>query len=201
MAHLRISLFHSPVLKCWPPDFKQSSHLPKIFLYAWWNKLWNNGNLHLNIIINSSKECKWFIWTLIFQCFLKIITTGFYSFSNWCTSELSKSICAKTCLTELLLRKHYDMVESSHWSRWNTDQAGKWWCSVYGQDARCTAVKAVVIKGNVKVGTHEVTLKRILGIETNTAGMSRKWAGSPPQNGVRWQWFEETFPSTYKLQY
>ena len=112
-----------------------------------------------------------------------------------------KTICAKTCLTELLLRKHYDMVESSHWSRWNTDQAGKWWCSVYGQDARCTAVKAVVIKGNVKVGTHEVTLKRILGIETNTAGMSRKWAGSPPQNGVRWQWFEETFPSTYKLQY
>lgn len=56
--------------------------------------------------------------------------------------------------------------------------------TVYRQDAKCTAVKAVVLKGNVKVGTHEVALKIILDMETDTAGMSWKQAGSLPKNRV-----------------
>jgi hypothetical protein len=50
--------------------------------------------------------------------------------------------------------------------------------TVYRQDAKCTVVKAVVVKGNVKLGSHEVTLKRTLYKEINTAGMSWKQAGA-----------------------
>jgi hypothetical protein len=58
-------------------------------------------------------------------------------------------------------------------------------CTVYRQDAKCTAVKAVEVKGDMKVGTHEVTLKRTLDAATNTAGMSQKLARALPQNCVR----------------
>jgi 3,4-dihydroxy-2-butanone 4-phosphate synthase len=73
--------------------------------------------------------------------------------------------------------------------------------TIYRQDTKYTVVKATVVKENVKVATHEVTLKRTLDTETNTAGISWKQVAALPQNRVRWQFLEETVFSTYKLQY
>jgi hypothetical protein len=70
----------------------------------------------------------------------------------------------------------------------------------FKQDARIIALEASVVTEKFKVARPNVTLKRTLETEINTAGISWKQVGALPQNRVRWRFFEETLHSTYELQ-